>query len=256
MRKKRNILIYPFLFIGMFLILTNSCKKDENNNDPNSTSSTIKDIDGNVYHSVTIGTQVWMLENLKTTKYRNGDPIPNIRDETQWKKQTSGGYCDYDNNVSNANIYGRLYNWYAVNDSRNIAPTGWHVPSNAEWNTLINYLINNGFGYGGSGNDIAKSMAATTGWYVSSVVGNIGNDPASNNKSGFTALPSGDRGYTGSFLGIGYDCSWWSTTEHKSYSDEAYFRNLYQDSDYVWGDGDRDGRDKISGSSVRCVKDN
>jgi hypothetical protein len=99
---------------------------------PNLTYGSLIDIDGNEYKTISIGTQTWMAENLKTTKYRNGDPIPNVTDDTEWGKLSTGAYCDYDNIPDNSAIYGKLYNWYAVDDSRNIAPTGWHVPTDKE----------------------------------------------------------------------------------------------------------------------------
>src|SRR5688500_14669040 len=135
MQKINRILIYP-LFVGVFLILVSSCKKD------NETPATVTDIEGNVYHTVTIGTQVWMAENLKTTKYRNGDligtTIPatlDISSESAPKYQWA-----YNGEESIVATYGRLYTWYAVTDSRNVCPTGWHVPSDAEWTTLTTYL--------------------------------------------------------------------------------------------------------------------
>ena len=131
---KNNLLFYSLAIMGMFLLLISGCKKGVNKN--NLPANAVKDIDGNVYHTVTIGTQVWMVENLKVTKYRDGTPIPNKTDATEWGSLTTGAYCDYDNTVSNSTIYGKLYNWYAVNDWRNIAPTGWHVPTDAEWTTL------------------------------------------------------------------------------------------------------------------------
>jgi hypothetical protein len=100
----------------------------------------VVDIDGNAYHTVTIGNQVWMVENLKVTHYRNGDAIPNVTDGTAWLDLTTGAYCEYDNDVNNVATYGRLYNWYSVNDSRNIAPAGCHVPSDDDWQTLVDYL--------------------------------------------------------------------------------------------------------------------
>ena len=104
------------------------------------TPVTVTDIDGNIYNTVTIGSQVWMVENLRVSKYRDGTSIPNVTDNTQWTNLTTGAYCYYDNNSSFNNIYGKLYNWYAVNNSKNIAPLGWHIPSDAEWITLYNYL--------------------------------------------------------------------------------------------------------------------
>ena len=104
------------------------------------TKKQVTDFEGNVYHTITIGSQVWMVENLKTKKYSNGDPIPNVVGSTAWTNLKSGAYCDYDNNASNSAVYGRLYNWYAVNDSRNIAPAGWHVPISTEWLGLEYFL--------------------------------------------------------------------------------------------------------------------
>lgn len=128
---------YPLVIMGVFLMLGNSCKKD---NSINYLPTTVSDADGNVYHTIAIGPQIWMAENLKTTKFRNGDPIPNITDVTAWENLTSGAYCYYRNDIVNITTFGMLYNWYAVNDSRNIAPTGWHVPSDAEWSTLRSWL--------------------------------------------------------------------------------------------------------------------
>ncbi|MBK7713274.1 MAG: fibrobacter succinogenes major paralogous domain-containing protein [Bacteroidales bacterium] len=107
-----------------------------------STPSTVYDIDGNVYGIVTIGSQVWMNENLKTTKYNDGFTIPNIADEQEWYVSFNGASCDYDNNAINSDIYGKLYNWYTVasTNPKNVCPAGWHVPSDEEWTVLINFL--------------------------------------------------------------------------------------------------------------------
>ena len=102
--------------------------------------TTVTDIDGNVYRTVKIGTQVWMAEKLKTTRYRNGDPIPNVTDNPQWISLKTGALCWYKNDEANKATYGSLYNWFAVADSRNIAPVGWHVPSDEEWTTLTTCL--------------------------------------------------------------------------------------------------------------------
>ena len=138
-------------------------------------SDSVKDIDGNAYRTITIGTQVWIVENLKTTKYCNGDLIGtttpatlNIEDESTPKYQWA-----YDGNESNVATHGRLYTWYVATDSRNVCPVGWHVPSDAEWTTLTDYLIRNGYGYGMgyNGMDIAKSLSATTGWVADETPG-------------------------------------------------------------------------------------
>jgi uncharacterized protein (TIGR02145 family) len=103
-------------------------------------AQTVTDIDGNVYHTVTIGTQLWMVENLKVTHFNNGDSIPNINNNTAWFNLTTGAYCDYDNIAANSLVYGRIYNWFAVDDARKLCPVSWHVPENAEWTQLTNYL--------------------------------------------------------------------------------------------------------------------
>lgn len=232
----------------LLIFLLQSCKKEVYN--------AIKESDGNVYNTVTIGTQVWMKENLRTTKYRNGDLIGtttpatmNIYAETTPKYQWA-----YGGNVSNVATYGRLYTWYAATDNRNVCPAGWHVPTDAEWTVLTDYLINNGYGYQGSASDIGKSMASTLGWttYVTAgTAGTVGNDQASNNSSGFTALPGGYRFYYGTYEGGGESGYWWSSTEYSTAyawlrSMEANKTNVDRYSSYFG---------KATGFSIRCVKD-
>ena len=220
-------------------------------NETADSADTVTDIDGNVYHTVTIGTQVWMVENLKTTKYRNGYPIPNVTNNTEWAGLTTGAYCNYNNDENIAVTYGRLYNWYAVNDSRNIAPKGWHLPTDDEWTTLENFLISNGYNYDGtiSGHKIAKSLAATTNWYASSNTGAIGNNLSLNNKSGFSALAGGTRYGGGIFSDIDYLGRWWSstvnTTEFAWYWGLSCYSNNLSHSTYY----------KEYGFSVRCIRD-
>ena len=155
------------------------------------TMGAVTDIDGNTYRTVTIGTQTWMVDNLKTTKYRDGTIIPNVTNS--WGSLTTGAWCDYNNLAANGIKYGHLYNWYAVNDSRNIAPVGWHIPSDAECTILENYLIAHGGNYDGTftGNKLDKSLADTTDWAISTTIGAPGNDLSTNNSSGFNALPAG-----------------------------------------------------------------
>lgn len=216
------------------------------------TQTVVTDIEGNIYHTLKIGNQTWMVENLKTTKYRNGDLIPNVTDATIWTNSTTGNYCNYNNLVDNATKYGRLYNWYAVSDSRNLAPSGWHVSTVAEWTTLENYLIANGYNYDGSttGNNIAKSLAATTDWSTYPTIGTIGNDLSKNNKSGFTSLPGGYRINNGSFANMGYHAYWWTSTE--SSSSNAIFVYLHYMKSILYVDYPNA---KNWGSYVRCVKD-
>lgn len=123
MRKHSKDLIYPIIILGLVFISTISCKKDKKNDTPSPTlSTTVTDYDGNVYHTITIGTQVWLVENLKVTHYRNGDTISNIIDDNAWSYPSIGAYSNYNHDSNNVNIYGRLYNWLAINDSRGIAP--------------------------------------------------------------------------------------------------------------------------------------
>jgi uncharacterized protein (TIGR02145 family) len=212
-------------------------------------AQTVTDFDGNVYHGITIGTQVWMVENLMVTHYRNGDPVTNITDDNQWFNLTTPAYCDYENNSGNSTIYGRIYNYFAAADSRNIAPDGWHVPNDAEWRILTDYLTNNGYGYEGSGPDIAKSMASQTGWNTFTDAGATGNDPASNNASGFSALPGGGRFTSGGFFDIGASCYWWTSTEADPTS--GWSRGI----NYNGSACGRGYYGKVRGLSVRCISD-
>lgn len=209
----------------------------------------IIDIGGNVYQTVKIGDQWWMAENLKVTHYRNGDAIPNVTDGTEWTNLTTGAYCEYDNNSENVETYGRLYNWYAVNDSRNIAPEGWHVPSDEEWKQLEMYL------------GMSQSEADNTGWrgtdQGSQLAGNadLWSGDLENNtafgSSGFAALPGGYRSGGSGYGGTQgtYAASFWSATEHGSLS--AWSRELC----YLYSGVGRGYSDKESGFSVRCVRD-
>lgn len=197
----------------------------------------ITDADGNVYNTVTIGTQVWLVENLKTTKYRNGDPIPNVTDNAQWGSVTSGAYSNYGNNASNATVNGRLYNLYAVNDSRNISPTGFHVPTAAEWIILKNYL--NSPALGCAAGDCSPLLMKTSSW-------------GGNNTSGFTALPSGERDSGGNFIGLGTVSNWWSLSTTSV--PRAYWHLTTNNSDgFTQYTNINSGN--TFGYSVRCVKD-
>lgn len=162
--------------------------KRVDNNLNHSESTTLKDVDGNVYKTIKIGNQIWLMENLKVTHYRNGDEIPKMVNNTDWSQISLGVFCD-------CNTYGHLYNWYTINDKRNIAPIGWHIPSKAEWDTLINYL-------GGAKKSVSK-LKSTLGWKEKNKGTNV---------SGFSALPCG--------MFNGEVCSpiffetvqWWSST--------------------------------------------
>jgi uncharacterized protein (TIGR02145 family) len=200
----------------------------------NSGGSTVTDIDGNVYSTVVIGTQEWMQENLKTTHYKNGAAISTNLTNAQWQATTNGACVDYDNNPANNTVYGKLYNWYAVADPQGLCPTNWHVPSDAEWDTLVNYLGGDTIAGG------AMKEIGTTHWANP----NIG----ATNSSGFTGLPGGgSSGGTGN--GIGSSGYWWSATQ--SSTTNAYYQLLDYANSLVVSNYDR----KTFGFSVRCVKD-
>jgi uncharacterized protein (TIGR02145 family) len=212
-------------------------------------AQTVTDIEGNVYNTVTLGSQVWMAGNLKTTKFNDNTSIPPVTDPATWTALTTPGYCWYNNDAGSYKAtYGALYNWVAVNTGI-LCPTGWHVPTYDQWIVLTDYLTNNGYGYAGSGSDVAKSMASKSGWTTSTSAGSVGNDQASNNSSGFTALPGGNRGVDGVFQEISTGTFWWSSTPYSP--TYAYLRYLYYDSFYYnWA-----RNDMLAGYSVRCLKD-
>jgi len=215
------------------LLLFAGCKDKDNPAGPS--VEACKDADGNVYLTVKIGDQVWMAENLKTTRYQNGDSIPNVTGATEWGNLTMGAYCYYDNNSNNAAIYGRLYNCYAVNDSRNITPVGWHVPSDSEWQTLVDYLGGNSIA-GGKMKEIG-----TTHWHSPNT--------GATDESGFTALPGGYQHTSGGFGSLWDYAVFWSSSDNGS--NEAWARGLIYNDIVV----DRGSNNKHRGFSIRCIKD-
>jgi uncharacterized protein (TIGR02145 family) len=217
--------------------------------------STVADIDENVYHEVKIGTQVWMMENLQVTKYSDGTAIEKDTSSVTWTSATTPKYCFYDNTTDPALIgkYGALYNGYVVSpaNTRTIAPAGWHVPSDAEWNILENYLIENGYNWDGTTaeNKIAKSLASTTDWTSSTNAGACGNDLATNNRIGFSAPPGGFRASDGSFSEQSRQGNWWSNTEQNPM--RIWSRSLFYSSDTLA----RGHYSLPTGMSVRLLKD-
>lgn len=216
--------------LAIVILFANSCKKDKENDSNDLTpNNSVTDIDGNVYHTVTIGTQVWMVENLKTTHYRDGSAIPNVTDAT-WGSLTTGAYRDYNNAVANSTTYGRLYNWHAVNDSRKLAPAGWHIPTDAELTALTTSVG----GIGVAGTNLKASATSTPSW-------------DGTNSSGFTALPAG---YTFStYESMGSIAYFWSATENSSTS--AWYLGLGTG----YATSFRLNDQKKGGLSVRCIKD-
>jgi uncharacterized protein (TIGR02145 family) len=198
-------------------------------------NGTVTDLDGNVYNTVTIGTQIWMVEDLKVTKYRNGDPIPNVTDNTSWSTLYSGAYCDFNNDTSYSSTYGKLYNWYAVNDSRKIAPAGWHVPTDAEWTILTTSL-------GGESVAGGKLKEMGLSHWVSPNTG-------ATNEVSFTALPGGDRHNNGVFENFGTGGYRWCSSTYST--NIAWSRSIFYNSINVI----RSAYYDQYGFSVRCIKD-
>ena len=249
--KKRKQFIQLLSIAVLLLAFATACDKTDDPGGDFPSAGTVKDADGNKYNTVKIGTQVWTVENLKTTKYNDGTPIPNVTDDEEWANLTTGAYCNYDNLESNAEIYGRLYNWHAVNTGK-LAPAGWHVPTDDDWTILENYLIANGYNYDGTLDEdkIAKSLCAKTNWELSDEAGTPGAAPENNNSTGFTALPGGSRySRDGSFDGIGEYGLWWSSTEYSA--SRAYHRLLSYSSKDLY----RGSNYKANGFSVRLVRD-
>jgi uncharacterized protein (TIGR02145 family) len=199
-------------------------------------SQTVTDIDGNVYRTIIIGTQTWMRDNLKTTKYNDGTEISNIKVDSMWSSLITGAYCNYNNSEANARIYGRLYNWYAgaSKNPKNACPKGWHVPTHEEWITLTLYL---GDGHRAGGKMKEKG---TVHW-------NTPNTGATD-KSGFSALPSGCRYYYGTFEELGEQGLLWSSSELNP--ELALFEGLSAADSSIT---DNSGY-KNNGFSIRCIK--
>ena len=187
----------------------------------------VTDIDGNFYHIVTIGNQVWMIENLKTTRFRNGDSIPRVPDAVQWSNQTTAAYCEYNNDYANAGIYGNLYNWHAMNDARTISPEGWHVPTGLEYLALAEFVEYK-----------ARRLMeiGSVHWF---------NNVVADNSSGYTALPGGYRDGEGVYKNLGFYASFWS-------ADPNSFKWAINSPELMTSNIDVP---KTYGISIRCIKD-
>lgn len=245
--KKQSILILLFSipFLGISQLYT--------------PGTGVTDIDGNTYQTIIINGQEWMSENLRTSNYANGDSIPNVTDNTQWSNYSvesndsltyinCSGYWVYNNNnIQNENPYGKLYNWFAVVDTRNLCPADWHVPSEADWSNLINYIDPNANG--------GNTLPNIAGGKMKSIGTQYWNNPNSDatNESGFSGLPGGDRsGYDGWFPNNqGYSGLWWSKSENNS---ESGWKGNSYSLGYDWGSVRRISSIKTQGASVRCLK--
>jgi len=205
-------------------LLVISCKKENDD-------TTVTDIDGNVYNTITIGSQVWLKENLKTTKLNDGSAIPNVTSDSEWGSLNTPGFCWYDNDqAANKNKYGALYNWFTVSTGK-LCPDGWRIPSDSDWTALINSL--------GGESVAAIKLKSTTGWYEN------GNGT---NESGFNGLPAGYRYTNAAFWGVTKNTHWWTSTEADGSNAKSV--GLEYDPDEIYRDPDG----KTLGFSVRCVK--
>jgi len=211
----------------------------------------VYDYDGNGYDTVVIGMQVWLKQNMRTLRYSNGDSLEFVEEYNKWPQLMEGGCSYYDNDKNNADTFGLLYNYYAVKDSRNICPVGWHVPSVSEWDTLIEYLARSNFGFNGDGEDIAKSLASAYGWISDNTTsGTVGHDQQLNNLTGFSATPSGHRVGWGVFGEKGKQAIYWSSSLYYKYA--AYYYSISYKYSYL----SRNTSTFNSGFAIRCIKDN
>ncbi|RQO29787.1 hypothetical protein DBR32_14480 [Taibaiella sp. KBW10] len=225
----RSTMMCCITLLSLTASMTSCAKKTSKPTDP----VTVTDVDGNVYTTVRIGTQLWMTENLRTTRYKDGTAIPTGLSNTSWGDASAGAFAIYAENNAHNTTYGKLYNWYAVNTGK-LAPEGWHVPSRAEWETLVSNL-------GGSSVAGGKLKAISSLWNAP----NLG----ASNSSGFAALPSGYKGTSGGYELMGESAYWWASSA----------RNASQ-ADYLRVDDDLagaaiNGATKQFGYAVRCIKD-
>ncbi|HRH48586.1 MAG TPA: fibrobacter succinogenes major paralogous domain-containing protein [Panacibacter sp.] len=227
---------------ALLLFLAISCKKENSSiqssgiNSVSSTRDALTEASALAGNTVRIGSQVWMKKNWTGKTYRNGDKILQVQDTRKWSKLTTGAWCWYNNDSATGTVYGRLYNWYAVNDPRGLAPEGWHIPSDSEWTILSTFL--GGESVAGGKMKSPGTLEAGTGlWYTPNT--------DATNSSGFTGLPGGGRTNTGDFSDMNASGGWWS------YNSNVHYWYLY----YEWGTFNSSSYFKQNGFSVRCLKD-
>ncbi len=209
----------------------------------NNVYSQIKDIDGKIYKTIKIGNQIWLAENLNTARFRNGDPISQAKTDAEWIKAANDhkpAWCFYNNNIANGTKYGKLYNWFAVIDSRGLAPEGCHISKNEEWTSMLNEL--------GGGDVAGTEMKYINGWKP--YEGSSGNG---SNSSGFEALPGGERGSEGKFRSVGGVAYWWVLSTEDISTEDVFFHTLASGTSRVGFFG---GANKGDGFSVRCIVEN
>ncbi|MFA7123788.1 MAG: fibrobacter succinogenes major paralogous domain-containing protein [Candidatus Delongbacteria bacterium] len=235
---------YEMILISAFIIILMTfagCSEETITAEPfvdhTGETGTVTDIDGNVYTTIGIGGQIWMAENLKVTRYRNGDEIPEVQDYLAWYALTTPGRCSYNNDPANSVTFGQMYNWQAVSDTRKISPEGWHMPSDDEWDALINWV---------GGPDSAGVKLKETG-FVHWAAPNEG----ASNESGFTALPGGWRINMGNFYDLTTRGYWWTISNDYLPSSMATAYGMYNDSVKV----EDLAIIRNFGLYARCVKD-
>ena len=233
--------------LATFFLIALSCKKENTalqssgSSDESTIQTLVTDVNDPAANAVRIGNQVWMTRNLNVTRYRNGDPIPQVKNPAKWASLTTGAWCWYENNSANGPKYGRLYNWYAVNDSRGLAPKGFHVPSSLEWESLVTNLGGKNSAAGKLTDIAGKKLKSNNGWLE-------GGDGT--NESGFFAIPGGARNDFGDFDDIGYSAIWWTSTQQEvtiGLNSIVWYGDNYVNTDNTNGPG--------AGLSVRCIKD-
>jgi uncharacterized protein (TIGR02145 family) len=230
MKKRNNFCVFCTIIMAFSFLLITSCKKD-NPALPSAQKNYITDIDANEYNTVFIGSQTWLAENLKVTKFNDGTAIPLVEDSLAWSVLKSAGYCT--STQQSLNTYGAMYNWYAVTSGK-LCPQGWHVPSDDEWTELTTFL---------GGENIAGGKLKEFGpihW--------LSPNTDATNETGFNALPGAGRYFDGTFWGIGQFGNWWSSTEKST--GIAWLRNLHSSDGGLYRDNWPEG----SGFSVRCIK--
>ncbi len=222
----KNLVYLSFLF--SFIVIINTITVQAQS------PKTVKDIDGFEYKIVRVGGQTWMSQNLNVTRFRNGDPIMEASTPEEWQRadrERTPAWCYYDNDPANGPVYGKLYNWYAITDPRGLAPNKWRVPNAEEWMRMISYL--------GGKTKAGDQLKDVSGWKE------VG---SGNNKTGFKALPGGNRNDRGNFMGIGNYGYWWTSQEHASETAEGF------DMGYDYEEINKFAFRKNNGFSVRCVR--
>jgi uncharacterized protein (TIGR02145 family) len=229
-------------YASLILFILTSCSSENTNNPDDNPPNVIVpatpvvDVEGNVYNTVNIDSQNWTTKNLNVSKYRNGDVIPQVTDPSQWANMTTGAWCYLHNDTANGGIYGKLYNWYALNDPRGLAPVGYHIPSETEWDNLISYS-----------RPVNSSVPAA--YYLKDPSGWVGYD--CNNATGFSALGGGLRGYSGNFIPITQlkmFGAWWSSSQSNGSQSVCYYM---KSSSYSVT---KTSEFNYHGYSVRCIR--